>query len=75
MGRCSSCDSVLTSSEMFRNVEVEDGRTVEIVDNTCNACLSKYVYGVDFLDSRFYACSDITECLISGISFRNEESS
>jgi hypothetical protein len=53
----------MSPSEMFRVVEVEDGKTIEIMDNTCNECLGKYVYGVDALDSHYYACSDITERL------------
>lgn len=71
MSRCKSCDCVMSPKEMFRTVEVEDGKTIEIIDTLCSGCIGKYVYGVDALDSHFYACSDDTEYLIAGISSKN----
>jgi hypothetical protein len=73
MSRCESCSSVMSPKEMFRTVEIEDGRTMEIVDNLCSVCIGKYIYGIDALDSHFYACSDNTEYLIEGISCRNTD--
>lgn len=73
--RCKSCDSVLTSSEMFRTVEIEEGKTIEILDDICNTCLGKYVYGVDKLDTANYACSDLTEAMFHTHLDVNEESS
>ena len=61
----------MSPKEIFRTVEIEDGKTMEIIDNTCNDCLGKYVYGVDALSSHYYVCEDDTECLIEGISHRN----
>jgi hypothetical protein len=75
MGRCESCGEVLSSNEMFRSVEVEDGGTIEIMDNICNVCLGKYVYGVDALDHHFYACSDLTDALFDTYLGLDEESS
>ena len=37
--KCSSCDGVMSPKEIFRTVEIEDGKTMEIIDNTCNDCL------------------------------------
>ena len=73
MSRCESCGSVMSPKDMFRTVEIEDGKTMEIVDNLCSTCVGKYVYGVDALDSHFYTCSDITECLISGLAARSTD--
>ena len=75
MGRCASCDSILTPSEMFRTVEVEDGKSIEVIDPFCNSCLSKYVYQVDALDHHFYACSGVTDALFDTYLDINEENS
>ena len=73
MSRCESCGLVMSPKEMFRTIEVEDGKTMEIIDNICSTCIGKYVYGVDALDSHFYTCSDDTEYLIEGISCQNTD--
>ncbi len=61
--RCESCDSPLEPHEMFRTVEVEDGKTVDIVDNTCNNCLHQYVYAADLLPTHEYQHQHITDHL------------
>lgn len=71
MSRCDSCGSVMSPKEMFRTIEVEDGKTMEIIDNLCSVCMGKYVYGIDALDSHSYVCEDDTEYLIEGISHRS----
>lgn len=75
MGRCESCGEVLSSNEMFRSVEIEDEVTIEIMDNICNTCLGKYVYGADKLDASNYACSDLTEAMFDTYLGIDEESS
>ena len=69
--RCESCGSVMSTKDIFRTVEIEDGKTMEIIDNLCNSCVGRYVYGADALDSHFYACAEDTGYSIKGFSSRN----
>lgn len=58
---CKSCDKVLHSSEMFRTVVLEDGSTIEIIDDFCHRCLDVYIYRADELDTHEYAFEYMTE--------------
>ena len=60
-GRCVSCNNPLAPHELFRTVELEDGTTKEIQDDTCNRCIQEYVRNIDNLDYREYAHEHLTE--------------
>lgn len=72
MCRCSSCDTPLESYEMFRTVEVEGGKTIEIIDNFCNSCKGKYVDRVDELDTHDYAFEYDTEYIVTNLRHYSE---
>ena len=61
--RCVSCNNPLEPHELFRTVELDDGTKKEILDTTCNSCLSMYTSsgGLARLDAHSYAFEYETE--------------
>ena len=56
---CSSCGDIMSSYEMLREIELEDG--TKVPESFCTDCLGRYVHNVEDLDIKDYAFGYITD--------------